>query len=104
VQGIRYNSGREKNKQQDFYERHNDNGGNGFFKHAVPVDITIVMSIMSKYQQDMDQILSNFMTSANPYIVLIWKLPKTLGFSEDYIIEIPVSWDGNVNIVQPVEL
>lgn len=103
VSGFKYNTERERNKQQAFYGAR---GGQteGFFKHAVPIDITIRMSIMAKYQQDLEQIIQNFQVSTNPYLILLWKLPKTLGFTEEYKVEIPVSWSGDVSITYPEEL
>ena len=36
----------------------------------VPVNISISMSILTRYMDDMDQILSNFIPFNNPYIIL----------------------------------
>ena len=43
-------------------------------KTPLPVNVGINMSIMTKFQTDMDQIISNFAPYNNPYIVMrIWK-------------------------------
>lgn len=70
----------------------------------VPVDIGVNVSIITKYQTDMDQIISNFVPYANPYIVLSWKFP--VGFDLDIRQEIrsEVLWNGSINLSYPVEL
>lgn len=69
----------------------------------VPVNINISMSIMTKYQTDMDQILSNFIPYNNPYIVISWRVP-------DHFANVPqeirseVLWNENVSLTYPTEL
>ncbi len=41
----------------------------------VPVNLEVNMSILCRYMSDMDQIISNFVPYANPYIVLAWREP-----------------------------
>jgi len=43
----------------------------------IPVNIGINMSILTKFQTDMDQILSNFVPYNNPYIIISWKVPSS---------------------------
>jgi len=52
----------------------------------LPVSVGINMSIMTKFQTDMDQIISNFAPYNNPYIVISWKLPASQGLSSNYEI------------------
>jgi hypothetical protein len=73
-----------------------------FIKQPVPVNIGINMSIITKYQTDMDQILSNFIPYCDPYIVISWKLP--VAYNKDYEIRSEILWSGSVNIVYPIEL
>jgi hypothetical protein len=40
------------------------------YKSPVPINIGISMSILTKFQSDMDQILSNFIPYNNPYIII----------------------------------
>ena len=68
----------------------------------VPVDIGVNMSIMTKFQTDMDQILSNFIPYSNPYIILSWKVPSQL-ISDTREIRSEVLWDGSVNLTYPTE-
>jgi hypothetical protein len=72
-------------------------------RSPVPVNIGISMSILTKYQSDMDQILSNFIPYSNPYIVISWKLPDNL-IQQAQEIRSPVIWDGNINVTYPTEL
>ena len=69
----------------------------------VPVNISINMSIMTKYQNDADQILSNFIPYANPYIVVSWKLPETLT-TLTREIRTEIDWSGNVTMDYPTDI
>lgn len=73
----------------------------------VPINIQINMSIITKYQLDMDQILSNFIPYCDPYIIISWKLPKTNPFKKQnipYEIRSEVLWSGTVQINYPQDL
>lgn len=77
------------------------------YKSPVPVDISVAMSIMTKYQLDMDQIISNFAPYNNPYIVLSWQVPNDVtsqGFSTPLEIRSNVIWSGNVNLQYPTDI
>ena len=69
----------------------------------MPINIGMNMSIMTKYQTDMDQILSNFIPYTNPYIVISWKVPSTF-VSEVTEIRTEVSWTGSMSLDYPTEL
>jgi len=62
----------------------------------VPVDITLNMSIVTRFQQDLDQILSNWAPWNDPYVVVSWQMPITELEIRSHII-----WDGNININTP---
>lgn len=77
------------------------------YNSPVPVNISINMSIMTKFQSDMDQILSNFIPYNNPYIILSWKVPTDLspqGFSTPQEIRSEVLWSGDVNLSYPTDI
>ena len=76
----------------------------GFFRTPVPIDITVNMSVITKYQTDMDQILSNFIPYANPYIIISWKIPSEFNLVNRYELRSEVLWSGSVNLQYPVEL
>lgn len=74
-----------------------------YFKTPVPINITINMSILTKNQLDMDQILGNFIPYNNPYIIIAWKVPeKFVGYTQE--IRTEVLWDGNISLNYPVEV
>jgi len=74
-----------------------------FMRSPVPVNITVNMSILSKYQNDIDQILSNFVPYNDPYIIISWKLPlASLAIPQE--IRSEVLWSGNVSMNYPTEL
>jgi hypothetical protein len=70
----------------------------------VPVNIGISMSVLTEYQSDMDQIISNFVPYNNPYIIISWKLPEEFGLGYTQEIRSEVLWDGNITMDYPIEL
>ena len=69
----------------------------------VPINIVVNMSILTKFQLDMDQIISNFLPYSDPYVILSWKMPH---LDPRFPLEIrsEVLWSGNVNITYPIDL
>jgi hypothetical protein len=73
----------------------------------VPVNIGVNMTIITKYQADMDQILTNFIPYCDPYIVISWKIPQSGRSSKDsydYEIRTEVLWNGNLQINYPQDI
>jgi hypothetical protein len=66
----------------------------------VPIDLTINMSIMTRFQQDYDQILTNFIPYFDPYIVISWRVPSY----PDQEIRSQVIWSGNVATQYPFDI
>ena len=66
----------------------------------VPINIVVNMNILTKFQADMDQILSNFIPYCDPYIVISWKLP----FANNYELRSEVLWSGQINLTYPDNL
>ena len=70
----------------------------------VPINISVNMSILAKFQTDMDQILSNFIPYSNPYIIISWPVPLDLtGLTDLREIRSEVLWSGSVSMEYPVE-
>jgi len=63
----------------------------------LPIDITYNVSIMTRYQQDMDQILSHILPYVNPYFTISWRTP----LRQEHEIRSNVFWDGSVSIEYP---
>lgn len=100
------------NKIGGFYYSQGDRIGNettksDFYKSPVPVNITINMSILTKFQTDMDQIVSNFVPYNNPYIIISWKVPEDMvegGFSSPQEIRSEVLWNGSIALSYPTDI
>tara|TARA_R110002110_G_scaffold56484_5_gene160444 strand:+ start:1314 stop:2108 length:795 start_codon:yes stop_codon:yes gene_type:complete len=69
----------------------------------VPVNISINMSILTKFQSDMDQILSNFVPYNNPYVVISWKVPSSFA-TVPQEIRSEVLWNDTISLTYPTEL
>ena len=69
----------------------------------VPVDIEVSMSILTEYQTDMDQILSNFIPYSNPYVVIAWKIPDAMGIATAHEIRSQVLWSGSMTMDYPTD-
>ena len=66
----------------------------------VPVNITVNISIMTRFQTDMDQILSNFVPWSDPYFIISWTRDG-LPYNE---IRTEVLWDGSLKMGYPMDL
>jgi len=70
----------------------------------IPVNLGVAVTILTNYQSDMDQILSNFVPYSNPYLIISWKIPFEFGLPELSEIRSEVLWSGSISVEQPVEL
>jgi len=100
---VSYDTDRVFNKLHNF-----DNYGGVNTASAIrtptPVNLTVSMSILCRYMQDMEQILSNFIPYADPYIVLAWKEPVSDALDSDVIeIRTEVLWDQQISLNTPTE-
>lgn len=78
-----------------------------FVRMPVPVNIGINMSFITKFQSDMDQIISNFVPYSNPYIILSWKLPEDLTVGTALPrqeIRSEVLWSGDIGLSYPTDI
>jgi len=66
----------------------------------VPIDLTINLSILTRYQQDYDQIITNFLPYFDPYIIISWRTPNR----PDQEIRSQVIWSGSVTTEYPTDL
>lgn len=77
-----------------------------------PVNLEITMDIMTKYQQDMDQLITNFAPYCNPYIILSWKIPQGDKYLDPFLdkdapiqeLRSEVLWNGNITLDYPKDL
>ena len=75
----------------------------GKFLMPVPVNLEVSMSILARYMEDVDQIVSNFAPYNNPYIILSWPVPKDFGFEYDQEIRSEVLWSGELAYNTPTD-
>lgn len=69
----------------------------------VPINIDVSMSILARYQTDIEQIISNFIPYNDPYIVISWKMPKEF-YKKDVEIRSEVLWNGSLSMDYPETL
>ena len=102
LKSVSYDNDRVFNKLSDF---NNVLGTtqNTSVRTPVPINLEVSMSIMCRYMQDMEQILSNFIPYANPYIVLAWKEPAENSTAEPIEIRTEVLWSTQINMNNPTE-
>ena len=73
------------------------------FLMPVPVNLEVSMSILARYMEDVDQIISNFAPYNNPYIILSWPVPKAFGTEYDQEIRSEVLWSGQLTYDTPTD-
>ena len=98
--GISRDPNRVFNKIQGSYVPGTDPRFANKMLQPVPIDLTINMSIMTRFQQDYDQILTNFIPYFDPYIVISWRVPSY----PDQEIRSQVIWSGNVATQYPFDI
>jgi len=77
--------------------------GSDYLPPPLPININVNMSILCKYQSDMEQILQNFMVYTNPYIVISWRAPKDL-LTKVHEIRSEVLWSGDISLDYPYDI
>lgn len=88
---------RVKNKlEEDLYRK--PDGTYARLKR-IPWNINVELTIMAKYQTDIDQIIQNFAVHADPYISFSWQEPRT-----GREVRTEVLWDNNIAIDYPIDL
>ena len=66
---------------------------------AQPINITYDITILTKYREDLDQIISNFSVHFRPDIYLKWWHPR----NKTRALESQVTWGHNVSFDLPIE-
>ena len=98
---VAYDDKRVFNKINDIHNYIND-VDNTRVHMPVPVNLSIKMSILCRYMQDLEQIITNFIPYANPYIVIAWQEPTDTGNINE--IRTEVEWDQTISMTPPTEL
>lgn len=74
----------------------------GEYLTPLPINIDIQMSIISRNEDDIWQIISNFAPYSNPYIILSFPVPPEFNLPNIQEIRTPVDWNGSINLDFPV--
>jgi len=89
------------NKLQGHY--YNINSTDSSSVHSlqpVPINITVNVSILTRFQTDMDQILSNFVPWSDPYFIISWTNDAVPGQE----IRTEILWDGSLKMGYPIDI
>lgn len=99
IGGISYDSSRTFNKIAGFYT--DVPSASAFGKHyqPLPVTLSLNLSILSRYQNDLDQIITCLYTFFHPYIVISYTHPEV-----NQEVRCIVQWDGNISIQYPNDI
>lgn len=103
IGGINRDNSRVFNKIYGSYYSNNAQGSSDYLPQPVPINISVNMSILTKFQTDMDQILSNFIPYSNPYVVISWKIPSSF-VAVPQEIRSEVLWSENISMTYPTDI
>lgn len=108
ITGINRDGNRVFNKNDGFNIFYNPKTSNESFVkkilQPVPINISVNVSILTKFQNDMDQILTNFIPYCDPYFVISWMLPLNNESKNNYELRTEVLWGGSVNVQYPADI
>lgn len=106
ISGVSRDNDRVFNKLEGTYLKYGESHESLNTDHIlqpVPINIDVSMSILARYQTDIEQIISNFVPYSDPYIVISWKVPEQLG-NLDQEIRSEVLWSGDLAMNYPDNL
>jgi hypothetical protein len=102
IAGIARDQARVYNKLDgSFFKKDlNDRKQTGFLPQPLPIDLTLNVDFIAKYDEDFQQIITNFVPYCDPYFVISWRIPEL----QNYEIRSIVQWSGSINTTYPTEL
>lgn len=95
--GVTRDQNRVFNKIQGSYITGNDKRYSNKLSQPIPVDVTVNVSILTRYQKDFDQIITNICSYFDPYIVISWRTPSM----PNEEIRSNVVWSGTITTNYP---
>ena len=98
--GISRDPSRVFNKIQGSYMTSTNPTQTNKLLQPVPIDLVINMTILTRFQEDYDQIVTNFVPYFDPYIIISWRTPSM----PDYEIRSQVIWSGNITATYPYDI
>lgn len=101
VSSITRDNNRVFNKLDKIYN-YKDEKSSSYMRTPVPINIEVSVSILARYMEDMDQILSNFIPYSNPYFIISYKEPSS---TQDIVeVRTDVNWSGSINMTSPTDI
>lgn len=106
VSSIARDSSRVFNKNASFFINSAKSGNRSILPTLTPqpVKITVNVSIMTRYQVDIEQIISNFVPFFTPYIELATLVPESVTGGAQLEQRTKVTWNETVSIATPTNL
>ena len=94
--GFNRDDARLKNKLDDIVYK--DKDGSYVNIKCIPFNIDVSVTILCKYQEDLDQIVQNFVVHSNPYFIYSLQEPKS-----KKELRVEVLWDGKIGTQYPTD-
>jgi len=99
MSSIAYDPKRAFNKIEGFTVAPIYKPDGGDFPQPVPVDITLNLSILARYQRDIDQILTCIFANFFPYIILSYEHPDL-----KHEVRCKLEWNKTINLQYPNDI
>lgn len=99
MSNIQYDDKRAFNKIEGFSVSTALLSSGGNFPQPIPITVSLNLSILARYQRDLDQILTCIFSNFFPYIVISYKHPD-LGHEVRCVVE----WDKAISLEYPLEI
>lgn len=99
IGGISYDQSRTFNKIAGFYTDLPTASAFGKHYQPLPINLSLSLSILTRYQNDLDQIITCLYTFFHPYIVISYIHPEV-----NQEVRCIVQWDGNLNFQYPNDI
>ena len=96
IGGISYDQTRTFNKIAGFYTDVPSASAYSEHYQPLPITLTLNLSILSRYQNDLDQITTCLFTFFHPYITISYIHPEV-----EQEVRCVVQWDGNISFQYP---
>lgn len=99
ITGIGRDEGRVWNKMQGLVQP-TGVGSYSIQPQPQPIDIQVGVTVLTKFQEDMDQILTNIIPYFTPYIIISWKTDN----NPLHEIRSQVHWNGSASVSYPYDV
>jgi len=100
IGGINRDNNRVWNKIQGSYIPDSNQSYSRKMLQPVPIDLTLNVSILTRYQMDFDQILTCLFAYTDPYLEISWRI----GSLPNQEIRSQVVWNGSLATQYPTDL